>query len=293
MKDFFKHIITLLIILILTAFLLDICYTYVYSNNSNRNKVQRIINGPAEEYDVVFMGSSRANNHLVTKIFTEKGLRAYNYGISGSRLQEANLLLQLMLEKGYKIKNLILEVDLNINSDGFSDGTRALFMPYIKNSNTIENYYDSIPDFDKLRYIPFYRYIIYDSKIGFREFAFTKMNKKSSLLDNGGFYALRNSNTKLDYDISKYYPKRNPSYERIKDLCIKYNINLVSITTPVCQETKGRNNYFKKITKIYPEIIHFEDVIKEDKYFSSCGHMNYMGAKLFTKRILQQIVLKK
>jgi hypothetical protein len=238
------------------------------------------------------MGSSRANNHVVTKIFTEKGLRAYNYGISGSRLQESALLLQLMIEKGYKIKNLILEADLNINSDGYSDGTRALFMPYIKNLNTIEKYYDTIPNFYKLKYIPFYRYIVYDSKIGFREFVFTKINKKSSLLDNGGFYPLLNSNKKLDYDISKYYPKRNPSYQRIKDLCAKYNINLVSITTPICQETKGRNDYFKEITKIYPEIIHFEDVIKEDKYFSSCGHMNLDGAMIFSRVIFKEIKLK-
>ena len=45
------------------------------------------------------LGSSRANNHFVPQLFIEKGFKAYNYGMSGARLQESALMLQLMIDK--------------------------------------------------------------------------------------------------------------------------------------------------------------------------------------------------
>jgi hypothetical protein len=55
--------------------------------------------------------------------------------------------------------------------------------------------------------------------------------------------------------------------------------------TPICENTKGMN-YFEKVKKAYPEIHNYENVVIEDKYFSSCGHMNDAGARIFTAKIL-------
>jgi hypothetical protein len=48
--------------------------------------------------------------------------------------------------------------------------------------------------------------------------------------------------------------------------------------------------YFDKIPLIYPEVISFENVITEDKYFSTCGHMNEDGAKVFTSHLIKNIL---
>jgi hypothetical protein len=86
-------------------------------------------------------------------------------------------------------------------------------------------------------------------------------------------------------------PKRNQYYEEIKQICKINNINLIAVMTPMCESTKGIN-YFEKVKKLYPEIHNYENVVVEDKYFSSCGHLNDTGARLFTARILKDFFNK-
>ena len=73
---------------------MDFFYTKVYANSKERNKIQAVINGNNKNFDVLVLGSSRANNHIVTNEFTKKSIKAFNYGMSGSSLEESALLLQ-------------------------------------------------------------------------------------------------------------------------------------------------------------------------------------------------------
>ena len=274
--------------LILSASVLDFFYTKVYASSKERNKIQAVLNGPKTNFDVLILGSSRANNHIVTSVFTKNHIKAFNYGMSGSSLEESALLLELMIEKKWELKNVLLEVDLNVNSESYSDGTRALFMPYFRNS-IISNYYHASENFNPLYYIPFYRYVAYETKIGVREMFFSIIKKKSNSLQNGGFYPLVNVGKNMKYDLTKYSPKPNKNYQKIKDLCRMNAINLIVITTPMCENTSNRK-YFKELKKMYPEIHSFENVVTEDKYFSSCGHMNVDGATIFTKKIIASLI---
>ncbi len=208
MRRFLIYIVSIIAVILISAIVLDVLYTLVYLQTDCRNKIVNIYNTKSKKFDVVFLGSSRANNHFVAKLFNDKGLKSFNYGMSGSRLEESALMLKLMLERNYKIKNIIVEVDLNINSNGYSEGTRARFMPFIHQSETIRNHYKDIPEFNKLYYIPFYRYINYDAKIGFREMFFSLTQKKSSDMFDYGFYALSNQGQKLAMNIEERLPKK-------------------------------------------------------------------------------------
>lgn len=284
MKSFVKYILKIVLILVIGLVLMDFIYTKVYENSIERNKIQQVINGDKNNFDVVVLGSSRANNHIVTSEFSKKNIQAFNYGMSGSSLEESALLLQLMIEKKWNIKNVLLEVDLNVNSESYSDGTRALYMPYLRNK-TISNYYKSSENFNTLYYIPFYRYVVYEAKIGVRELFFSIIKRKSNALQNGGFYPLTNQGKNMSYDLSKYAPKANKNYQKIKDLCRTHKIKLIAITTPMCANTVNMD-YFQALKKRYPEIHNFEDVVTDDIYFSSCGHLNVDGAKIFTQHII-------
>ena len=269
--------------LLFSMIVLDVFYTVIYLKNDSRNKVFNIFNSGPKKYDVLILGSSRAENHLVSSVFYDNGYTVFNYGMSGSRLAESNLLLNLMLERNYKIKTLIVETDLNINSDGYSEGTRACFMPYIHQSKTIRDFYKNIPDYTKVVYIPFYRYIKYESKIGFREMLFSALHKKSNCLENQGFYPLlHDARPLVAKNLSNYVPHKNKSLDNIKEICKKNNIQLLLITTPICNNTINRE-YFNHIKEIYPEIRRFENAVTDDKYFSTCGHMNQQGAIKFTE----------
>src|SRR6187402_3420779 len=134
MKNFLHFTLKTLVLTIVIAGALDFLYTAVYLQLSNRGKIDHVYNSKNENFDVVILGSSRANNHFVAQMFQDKGLKTFNYGMSGSHLFEASLLLKLMEERHYKIKNLIIEVDLNLSNKNQAGGISCLFLPYIHHS---------------------------------------------------------------------------------------------------------------------------------------------------------------
>ena len=167
MKPFIVNFSKYLLILCVTMIVLDVIYTAVYVNSSERSKIDYLYNSKDKNYDVIFLGSSRINNHLVPKVFNDQGFKTFNFGITRSRLEESALMLKMMVERHYKIKNLILQVDININTDDHSEAIRSLFMPYLHLSKTIRDHYSTIPEYNQLLYIPFYRYMHYAARIGF------------------------------------------------------------------------------------------------------------------------------
>jgi hypothetical protein len=283
-----KILLTLLVLLVT----LDWVYTTVYLNSSNRGKVEKVFNSKAENFDVVILGSSRANNHFVPKLFEKKGLKTFNYGMSGAHLFEASLLLKLIAERNYKIKTVILEADLGLCNIQLADGIASKFLPYIHHSETIKKHFSSQKTFNELYYIPFYRYIAYDGIIGFREMFFNAIHKKTSHLENQGYYPLLNAKSgNMKNDIRALKPIRNKYYEEIKQICKQNNYKLITVMTPMCSNVKGLD-YFDKANKIYPEIHNLENVVQGDQYFSSCGHMNDAGARMFTEVVIERFFEK-
>lgn len=292
MKQFLGFTIKTIIIIILLAVLLDYSYTSVYLQSNNRNKIDYVFNSKARNYDVVILGSSRANNHFVSELFEKKGLKTFNYGMSGGHLFEADLLLKLMLERKYKIKNVILEADLNLSNEHQAEGISARYLPYFYVSETIRKHFENEVDFKELYYIPFYRYIKYETKIGFREMFFSMIQKKANSLEHGGYYALGHKKGNMKNDIRALNPlPHNKYYEEIKQLCKDNSINFIAVMTPMCENVVGMN-YFEKVKASYPEIQNYENVVVENKYFSSCGHMNDEGARIFTAKIINDFFKK-
>jgi hypothetical protein len=286
MKRFFKFTVFFVFILLTGSFLLDVIFTSILSQSSERNKVENVMHTFTKKYDVVIMGTSRANNHFVTDLFEKKGLKSFNYGISGSHLFETSLLLKLMMANKFQIKNLILEADLSICNEKRDEGTTARFMPYIHTNTLIKEHYKKESDFNTLYYLPFYRYIKFDAKIGFREVYQVLANNPTNTLHNKGYYPLiSDKKGSMKNDISSLIVIRNKYYEEIKKICKKNNINLIVVMTPMCKNTKGLD-YFDKVKRQYPEINNFENTISDDRYFASCGHLNNEGAILYTKHIL-------
>jgi hypothetical protein len=288
MKRFLIYTAKILIAVILIAVILDGLYTTIFFQSKNRGKVESVFNSGARKYDVVILGSSRANNHFVSQMFEEKGLKTFNYGMSGGHLFEASLMLKLMIERKYEIKNVILEADLNLSNDQESDGVSAKFLPYIHNSKLIKDHFSGQKNFNELYYIPFYRYIKFDSKIGFREIYNIAGGKATNALDNLGYYPLvKHKKGNMKNNIVNLNPlPKNKYYEEIKNICKANNINFIAVMTPMCENVVGMN-YFDKVKKAYPEIHNYENVVVENKYFSSCGHMTDAGARMFTTRILK------
>ncbi|MGQ7945229.1 hypothetical protein [Flavobacterium sp. WC2509] len=293
MQKLLLFILKTLILAIGIAVVLDFIYTAIYLQSNNRGKIDYVYNSKPRNYDVVILGSSRANNHFVSQMFEDRGLKTFNFGMSGGHLFEADLLLKLMIERHYKIKNVVLEADLNLSNEHRADGISSKFLPYLHDSKIIEEHFSTEEDFNSLYYIPFYRYIKFDPQIGFRETIKTALKERTSNLENAGYYPLKkHKKGNMKNNIVNLNPlPHNKYYEGIKKICKTNNINLIVVMTPMCENVVGMN-YFDKVKKAYPEIHNYENVVKEDQYFSSCGHMNDTGARLFTARILKDFFNK-
>ena len=103
MKQFLLFIGKILLVLLLSAFALDFIYTTVLAQSETRNKVENVMNSKPQNYDVIILGTSRANNHFVSELFEKQGVKTFNYGMSGAHLFETSLMLKLMIERGWKI----------------------------------------------------------------------------------------------------------------------------------------------------------------------------------------------
>lgn len=292
MKKFIIVVVKILLTILALLVVLDWGYTTVYMHSSNRGKVIKVFNSKVGNYDVVILGSSRANNHFVPELFEKKGLKTFNYGMSGAHLFEASLMLKLMVERNYKIKTVILEADLGLCNEKESDAIAAKFLPYIRHSETIKEHFSKLENFNPLYYIPFYRYIDFDALIGFREMYNTATGKPTNILDNLGYHPLGHKPGNMKNDIRGLKPIRNKYYEEIKQICKANNYTLIAVMTPMCTNVKGMD-YFEKANKIYPEIHNLENVVQGDQYFSSCGHMNDTGARMFTAVVIERFFEKK
>jgi hypothetical protein len=287
MKQFSRLIAFILIAVILLAIVLDWGYTTIFQQSSIRGKIEYVYHASPQQYDVVFLGSSRANNHFVAPLFEEKGIKTFNYGMSASHLFEASLLLKLMVERKFVIKKLILETDMNLANETRDAGISAQFLPYLHDSQIIKNHFSVEQDFWKLYYIPFYRYLAFDAKIGFREMNRSWRQVPTNYLDNLGYHPLGGKKKgNMKNDIRKMKPLDNRYYKQIKSICKANNIELIALMTPMCSNVKGMD-YFDKVKSKYPEIHNYEKAVEGDQYFSSCGHLNDEGARMFTKIILK------
>lgn len=289
MKSFLIFTGKILLVLLLAAFALDFIYTIVFAQSETRNKVENVINSKPQNYDVIILGTSRANNHFVSELFEKEGLKTFNYGMSGAHLFETSLLLKLMIERGWDIKNVILETDLNLSNEKRDDGTFGRFMPFLHQSETITNHFKNESDFTELYYVPFYRYIQFDEKVGFRAWYKTLVKEPTNTLANNGYYPLGfNPKANMKNNIASLVPLRNRYFEEIKHICKANNIRLITVTTPMCSNVKGME-YFKKVKALYPEIKEYEHIVEGDQYFSSCGHLNDKGARLFTSKVIEDL----
>lgn len=289
MNEFIKKVTVYFLLTLLTLVVLDGLYTLIYSDSQVRNKVQFVLNAPPKHYDAIILGSSRAENHIVTAMFKKAGLNVYNFGMSGGSLCDDSLLLKLFLEKGNTTDKILLQVDLQFLGEFPAEGVQSSFLPYITTDRTIYNHYkNNTENIFEFAYFPFYRYCKLDSKIGFRELVLALMNKKGKFYDTNGFAPLEgNLNPNLKYNLPKTVCKKNKYYDEIVAISKKNKVQLISFTAPFCKYATDRD-FFVKIKQNVPELYDYSNFIKEDSLFATCGHLNKNGAQVFTSMLLEK-----
>lgn len=244
-----------------------------------------------QEIDYVFLGSSRVENHIDTKLVEQlTSKKVLNLGIQGAKLDDNYLLLQLLLQNNIKIGKLFLQVDYIFNTESISTIVSSESLPYIRKNEIIRNHLEkNSPDYQAYYYLPFYRYAVNDYKIGFREFFSAAIGKKSKTDFTDGFVPkriqfIKNSNFRLPDSIIA----QNKVFNQIDQLCKAKNIQVVYFCAPFCS-TVRKSDYIDKLKRKIPSLKDYSKTL-EDTLFYNCGHLNEQGAKIFTKMLVNDCI---
>lgn len=291
MKKLIKNILFLVLATVLLMYALDSVYSYIYRNGIPRNKVAYVLSKQNKKIDYVFIGSSRVDNTIVPNIITEiTGKSSINLGMQGAKPDDYYLMLQLLHKQKIVSDTVFIQIDYTFNMGGTSDIINSSLMPYINDSLISAFIKERNPDFYKLKYIPFYRYLIFDYKLGFREAFSTAIGKPPNLdLESGYFPKYGFQGGKLASTLPESINEENSTLNKINIFAKANDISIVYFMAPYCANTTNLDFSDKLVVKI-PSMLNFTRVfIEEDDNFFNCSHLNDKGAKEFSKIFAEAI----
>jgi len=287
MKKFLKYLFFIVFVILFSMVVLDKAYTYVYENSLPRNKTQHILQLNDIKIDYIFLGSSRVENHIVTRLVEEKtGKRALNLGVQGGRLDDAFLMLKLLKNNNVSTEKVFIQVDYLFNFENPSTIVGTESLPYIRSNEIISEHNKNHPDFKQNYYFPFYRYCKNDFKLGFREF-FNSIRQKKPRIDlTDGFNPINEIFSDNNPSLPGTIRYQNKNIEAINSFCKDNKIEVVYFCAPFCKDMKNIE-YIDKLKLRIPTLIDFSREIMSNEFFKNCTHLNEKGAKLFTEKLIE------
>jgi hypothetical protein len=211
-------------------------------------------------------------------------------GIQAAKLADLYFMLQLLNKQDIKSEIVFIQVDYIYNMEGNSEILKSYLMPYMKDDLIASYIKERDPDFYKLKHIPFYKYLVYDYKLGFREHFSTFINKKSRLnLENGYDTKYGSTGSKLGARLPTSINKESKTIVAINKFAKENKIKVVYFMAPFCFDTKNKD-FSQKLKQKIPGLLDYSQLFKEDNYFYNCSHLNDKGAKEFSKTIAMDIL---
>ncbi|MFT5891883.1 MAG: hypothetical protein ACI9Y7_001990 [Dokdonia sp.] len=292
MRKFALHIIIILSVVLCVSYILDRYYTYIFENQHPNSKLQQILQDENPDYDVIFIGNSRIECGIDCELFTElTGKTCMNYGLAGSALKEQLLVLKLLEAQNKKVEQVYVQLDFPVNKESIFPSIKAEVIPYTDNA-LLKEFIKSDLSFGE-KYVPFYKYMTNDRIVGFREVFAMSIKKRSGINLNNGWTPKKGHNFKDISPLSKPL-KITGEVKYISEIertaTSLGNVNW--IIAPYCKYKKNRSmeDEFKQI---FPDLTSYMSIYddKESFYFD-CGHLNVEGARIFTKQIAEDFLLK-
>lgn len=293
MKQFLVFIGKIILVFLLLATSLDFLYSQVFETSTPRLKYQYFRSFKDKNIDYVFLGSSRVENSIIPNEIEKKtDKKALNLGFQAAKMQDIYTLLQLIKTYNIQTKKVFIQIDYIFNiENGYSNVLPYEIMPYIRNNEVTKAYLDShFEDSAMLYYFPFYRYSEFDSKIGFREFLLQVLGKTTAIQKDKGFIGLGGELKNSEFEFPDTINKKNEYFDQIRQFAKKNNINVVYYCSPISFRTKNKK-YVTQLKGKIPELLDFSSLIKDDKLFKDCTHLNENGAMFFTHYFIDNVLI--
>ena len=293
MKKFVIYIGITIAVTMAIMIALDGAYTYAFKSGIARSKIQHILQQKNTTYDFVFFGSSRSEFHIDCELIEKlTGKSCINYGISGTTFKDTYAMIQLMEAQGIKFNNAFLQVDYMYNHTDYSPNFKARLLPY-QNQPAIDKILKEYETNFASRYIPFYRYLINDHVIGFREvFNLLRGAKPKTNFDNGYIPKYGTHEYEVESLPNKII-ESNPSITAMNRYFKEHNVRDFYFIAPLCESTVDRDLYVELLKTKIPELYNYVSLYDEDNedLFFDCGHLNDKGAQDFTRILTNDLIL--
>lgn len=273
-------------------FLLDFSFTTVYENSEPRTKFQYLRSLKNKKVDYIFLGSSRVENSIISKLIKDKtGKSAINLGFQASKMSDIYTVLKLVKHYNIKTEKIFIQVDYVFNiEDGCSNILQYELMPFIRENEITREYFNRcFINAKEILYAPFYRYLNFEAKIGFREFFLNFFNKKTSVIKNYGFVALQGNSIEHNNSLPSQIISKNKYFDSIKTFAKTNKMPVSFFCAPFCKHIKNLN-FIKKLKQKIPGLYDFSTAVNNDEMFQNCSHLNEQGAAYFTNRIIEKML---
>lgn len=291
MKRFLRYIVLLCVLVLFCMYFLDALYTYKYNYGKPRNKASYIMQHSEDEIDYIFIGSSRVENTINADIIsTITNKSTINLGFQGASIDDYYIILKLLQERGIKFEKVFIQIDYVYNLTGNSEILKSYLMPYIGDDFVYQIIKERDSEHFLLKSLPFYRYLKYDYKIGFREFFNLAIGRKPKYdLENGYFPLYGSSGKELKYSLPLMIKKENESINKINLFAEMNNIEIIYFMAPNCPNTTNQN-FSKKLREKLPNFSDYSRLFPyQNEYFYDCGHLNDKGATKFSELVAKEI----
>jgi hypothetical protein len=247
--------------------------------------------------EIVIIGSSRAQNQYIPKIFTDSlGLSCFNMGSGGQNIYYHYAIISSILER-YTPKIILLDlisIDYTVTDAAHNTDRLSVLLPYYKTRKEVREIINLRGPLERIklmsRIYPFNSwlttiinsYLKNDRNIQFKDGGYIPLHGKLSQ----SLPSYRDKNLyKVDYEKVAYL-------EKTISLCKQQHVRLIIINSPSFSYNSAPDKIIEDIAeKNRIEFWNYEnnELLMKPEYFYDPYNLNEVGAKEFSKMIANRL----
>lgn len=295
-----RKVVTYLIVLSATLLLMrEVLYEGVRKNRHGIFEKYNTMFLKKSAYNVLFLGSSRAETHFNTQVFDSiTKLNSFNLGVTGATPRIAYAVLKAYCSKSKTPDYLIFDLDYHFLKYGV-DTIRHFprYFPFLSNETLLQQFNAIDHRFKQFKYNPFYSLPFSNIRLMAASIhGYLAVEGKYDTTYYKGFTKVIFSDT-LKQDLNRpFYGFIHPTERKYIDSIIQFaaanKIQLITLSSPMYeavqhemvnhQQVITQLNNIAKINHIPFIDLSLQSYSSRKAYFTDYYHMNGEGAFIFT-----------